>query len=67
LIILAVGSYIYEGVYGLWWDDFLYPSSIAAIIIALAFVIRKWEEESVSEIDESDSDEETRSDPPRKE
>src|SRR2546425_6906977 len=67
LIVLAVGSYIYEGVYNLWWDDFLYPSSIAAIIIALAFAIRKWEEESVSEIDESDSDEETRSDPPRKE
>ena len=67
LIILAVGSYIYEGVYDLWWDDFLYPASAGAMIIALAFVIRQWEEESVNKIDESDLDEKTGSDSHRKE
>src|SRR3989442_14102444 len=45
LILLGTGFYIYKGLYNPWWDDVRYEASIGAMIVALAFVIRKWENE----------------------
>jgi uncharacterized membrane protein YbhN (UPF0104 family) len=67
LILLGAGFLIYKGLYNPWWDNFRYSASIGALIVALAFVIRQWEDESAREIDEVDSDEETGGDSPRKE
>jgi hypothetical protein len=65
LIMLGVGPYIYKGLHDPSWD-LRYSASIGTMIIALAFVIRQWEDEAVREIDESDLDKEEGRDSPRK-
>ena len=67
-ILISVGTcfYVYKGLYNPRWD-LRWSASIGTMIIALAFVIRQWEDEAVREIDESDLTEEEGEDSSRKE